>query len=138
MLILADTSAWIWAQRQPAEAAAIRFLDDVARGVIAMCDIVRLEYLRGIDGRAALETADAHLRRLPQIAIEGRVVDHAGAIQAHLADGGGSRHRRIPVPDLLVAGAALEAGAPILHRDHDFEAIAEVTGQPLRWLGPRP
>ncbi len=137
MLILADTSAWIWAQRDPSNPTARRFLDDVARGVIAICDVVRLEYRRGIDGRAALEAADAHLRRLPQIAIGARAVDHAGAIQALLADGGGSRHRAIAVADLLVAGAALEAGAPILHRDRDFEAIAAVTGQPTRWLGPR-
>ena len=137
MLILADTSAWIWAQRERDHTAATDFLADVARGVIAICDVVRLEYLRGIDGRAALEAADARLRRLPQLAVDGRAIDHAGAIQAELADGGGSRHRAIPIVDLLVAGAALEAGAPILHRDRDFDAIAEVTGQPTRWLGPR-
>lgn len=137
MLILADTSAWIWSQREPHRPAARRFALDVGRGVIAICDVVRLEYLRGFGARAAIEEADASLRRLPQVPIGGRAIDHAGAIQAELADQPGPRHRSIPVVDLLVAGAALEAGALILHRDRDFDAIASVTGQPMRWLGPR-
>lgn len=137
MLILADTSAWIWAQRNPERRAAQRFLLDVRRGVIGMCDIVRLEYLRGFDSRAAIEDADSALRRLPQVPMDPCTTDHAGAIQAELADRPGSRHRAIPVTDILIAGAALEASAVVLHRDRDFEAIAAVTGQPMRWLGPR-
>lgn len=138
MLILADTSAWIWAQRDRDDEAARAFLLDVAHGVIAICDLVRLEYLRGIETRAGIESADAHLRRLPQVPIGPRAVDHAGAIQAELAEQGGSRHRSMPIADLLIAGAALEAGTVVLHRDRDYEAIAAVTGQPVRWLGPRP
>lgn len=137
MLILADTSAWIWAQRDPDRRAAQRFLEDVRRGVVATCDVVRLEYLRGFGSRAAVEEADASLRRLPCVPIGTRAVDHAAAIQAELADHPGPRHRSIPVADLLVAGGALEAGAVILHRDRDFDAIGSVTGQPMRWLGPR-
>ena len=42
MLILADTSAWIWAQRERDHTAAADFLADVARGVIAICDVVQI------------------------------------------------------------------------------------------------
>ena len=59
------------------------------------------------------------------------------AIQRELAALPGPRHRSVAPTDLLVAAAAIDAELPILHRDRDFEAIAEVTGQPQRWVGPR-
>jgi predicted nucleic acid-binding protein len=45
-------------------------------------------------------------------------------------------HRRVKHPDLLIAAAAESAGVPVLHYDRDFEAIAAVTGQPMRWIAP--
>jgi predicted nucleic acid-binding protein len=42
----------------------------------------------------------------------------------------------VKLPDLLVAAAAESAEVPALHYDHDFELIAEITGQPTRALAP--
>ena len=45
-------------------------------------------------------------------------------------------HRQVKLPDLLIAAAAELAALPVLHYDRDFEAIADVTGQPVRAIAP--
>jgi len=35
------------------------------------------------------------------------------------------------------SAAAEAAGLTVLHYDHDFDLIAEVTGQPVEWVVPR-
>lgn len=42
----------------------------------------------------------------------------------------------MPLPDLIVAAAAELAELPVLHYDHHFDVIAEVTGQPVRAIAP--
>jgi predicted nucleic acid-binding protein len=53
-----------------------------------------------------------------------------------LAADGPLHHRRVRLPDLLIAAAAEAAGVPVLHYDKDFELIAAITGQPVRALAP--
>ena len=52
------------------------------------------------------------------------------------AERGPLHHRQIGIPDLLIAAAAELAEFPVLHYDRDFEAIAEVTGQPVEAIAP--
>jgi predicted nucleic acid-binding protein len=42
----------------------------------------------------------------------------------------------VKLPDLIIAAVAHGHGATVLHYDHDYDAIAEVTNQPTRWLAP--
>ena len=37
--------------------------------------------------------------------------------------------------DLVVAATAELHGLTLLHHDRDFNVVARVTGQPLRWYG---
>ena len=53
-----------------------------------------------------------------------------------LAEAGPLHHRRVAIPDLLIAAAAELAGVAVCHYDRDFELIAEVTGQPVRTIAP--
>lgn len=53
--------------------------------------------------------------------------DRAIEVLALLADRG--HHRAPSVPDLLIAAIAERAGLVVLHRDKDFDLIAQVTGQ---------
>jgi predicted nucleic acid-binding protein len=53
-------------------------------------------------------------------------------VQARLAER--SQHRAVPLPDLIVAACAESAGLTVLHYDVDYDRIAEVTGQPTRWV----
>jgi predicted nucleic acid-binding protein len=72
----------------------------------------------------------ADLRSLPQIAIDDDVWDRAIEVWQALVDAG--RHRQAKHVDLIVAAAAEVAGVGLCHYDSDFDAIAEITEQPVR------
>jgi hypothetical protein len=48
-----------------------------------------------------------------------------------------SEHRAVPLPDLLIAACAEGAALTVLHYDADYDRIAELTGQAVRWIVPR-
>ena len=41
------------------------------------------------------------------------------------------------MPDLLIAAVAEQHRVTVLHYDADYDRIAEITGQPMRWIVPR-
>lgn len=45
--------------------------------------------------------------------------------------------RTVPLPDLLIAAVAEQHHVTVLHYDADFDRIAEITGQAMRWIVPR-
>ncbi len=47
------------------------------------------------------------------------------------------RMRTIPGPDLLIAAVAERCRVTVLHYDGDYDTIAELTGQPTRWVVER-
>lgn len=73
-----------------------------------------------LDVLVPVETTTGHVRRALQV-------------QRMLAER--SRRGR-KVRDLLVAAAAEELDATVLHYDANFDLIAEVTGQRSRWVVP--
>ena len=73
-----------------------------------------------LDAFQAVETTARHVRR-------------ALTVQRLLAERG-QRGRKIP--DLLIAAAAEEIDAVVLHYDADFDLIAETTGQRCEWVVP--
>ena len=73
-----------------------------------------------LDAFERVETTAAHVIRALQV-------------QRVLAE---RSQRGRKVPDLLVAAAAEQIGATVLHYDSDFDAIAAVTGQRCRWVVP--
>lgn len=48
-----------------------------------------------------------------------------------------SAHRGAALPDLLIAATAERHGVTVLHYDHEYDLIAMVTGQAVRWVVPR-
>ena len=73
-----------------------------------------------LDVFQAVDTTAAHLRRALQV--------------QRLLAARSQRGRKIP--DLLVAPAAEELGAIVLHYDADFDLIGSVTGQRCQWVVP--
>lgn len=45
-------------------------------------------------------------------------------------------HRAFSLADLLIASTAQRHGVTVLHHDEDYGQIAEITGQPSRWVEP--
>jgi predicted nucleic acid-binding protein len=135
-LELADTSAWVWRRAAGGELRD-EFDELVVEGEMAVCDMVRLELLystRSAGEFASVRDDLAVLRDCPIGKDEWRrTLEVYGA----LAEQGGLHHRSVKHPDLLIAAAAESAGIPVVHYDEDFDRIAAVTGQPVRWLAPR-
>jgi predicted nucleic acid-binding protein len=131
---LADTSAWTVRHRDPAMRAD--FDERVARGEIGTCRQVVLELLLTATDTRSFEALENGLDGLRDYPIRRREWERAARVMALLLERGALGHRRVKLPDLLVAAAAESAEVPVLHYDHDFELIAEITGQPTRSLAP--
>jgi predicted nucleic acid-binding protein len=106
----------------------------IERGLVRVSTVTRLEI--GFSARTGAELR-AGLRRPPLASMPAEyltpaIEDRAVEVQQLLADRG--HHRAPAVPDLLIAATAEPAGLAVLHRDKDFDLIADVTGQQLERL----
>lgn len=133
---LADTSAWWWSARV---GGALRrgFDEALVDGLIATCDMVRLELLHSARNVEEFRMTRTDLDHLPDCPIAPEQWRRALDVYEMLAGVGGKHQRAVKHPDLLIAAAAEAAGIAVLHYDEDYERIAAVTGQPARWLAPR-
>lgn len=128
---LGDTSALARLAR-PEVAARLEPL--LESGLIARCTPTDLE--AGFSStsprshRAMREARSAW----PLVSMDQPVLDRAVAVQDMLAER--SQQRGAKIADLLIAAAAEASGLVVLHYDHDFDLIADVTGQPTEWILP--
>jgi predicted nucleic acid-binding protein len=132
MLFLVDESAF--EQRQHSEFAHRELEALAAENLLATCGVVALELLHSTRGSRDYEARRVALEAFVWLPVNDTVMRAALDIQRRLA--GRGQHRR-PIPDLLIAATALVHRATVLHYDRDFDLIAEVTGQPVRWILPR-
>jgi hypothetical protein len=105
-----------------------------AAGLIALCPITELEFFhsaRSADDRAR-GVEEVH-RLFGWVPVDDRAYKRGWQVQGELTRRG--LHRSAGPVDLVVAATAELQGLTLLHRDHDFECIATVTGQPLQWYG---
>jgi predicted nucleic acid-binding protein len=130
---LADKSALTRRDTRPEVREALEPL--LLGGEVATCGIVDLELLYSATSRATYRALAEALRGMPRVAIEESCIRRALEVQSMLAER--SQHRAVPLPDLLVAACAEQAGLAVLHYDADFERIAGLTGQPAQWIVPR-
>jgi predicted nucleic acid-binding protein len=105
-------------------------------GLLAMCGVAELEILysarSGTEHRKIEADLDSACERLYT---EEEDFVRARAVQRELADAG--RHRAVSLADLVIAAVAERHRVAVLHYDADFDLIAEVTGQAVKWVVPR-
>jgi len=130
---LADKSALTRRETRPGVREVLEPL--LVSGEIATCGIVDLELLYSATSPATYSALADALLGMPRVPVDEGCVNRAIEVQGLLA--ADSRHRAVPLPDLLVAACAQQAGLTILHYDRDFELIAELTGQKQQWIVPR-
>jgi predicted nucleic acid-binding protein len=105
-------------------------------GLLATCATVDLEVL--YSARSPREyVAITNLRRegFTDLPLLPAIGTRAVAVQGAMAQRG--QHRAAGVVDLLTAAIAEHYGATIIHYDSDFDHIALVTQQAMRWVVPR-
>ncbi len=130
---LADKSALTRRETRPEVRVALEPL--LLAGEIATCGIVDLELLYSATSPATYSALAEALRGMPRVALDDAAVERALKVQGELAQH--SQHRAVPLPDLLVAACAEQAGLTVLHYDADFDRIAKLTGQRVQWIVPR-
>jgi predicted nucleic acid-binding protein len=105
--------------------------DQLVAGVIAMCPIVELEFLFSARSLAdRLEKQQLLHDLFGWVPMPERAYERAGEVQQMLTEGG-MRRSAGPV-DLLIAATAERERLTVLCDDRNFQAIARLTGQPVK------
>jgi predicted nucleic acid-binding protein len=127
-LEIADTS--VWARQDQIPEFKLRFL----AGLVGITDTIAMELLWSArDARDYDQILEdlllcAFYPVEPEDWVEARRV-----WRELLRRGGGPQHRQVGHQDLLTAAVAARNGLVVVHYDDDFDLIASVTGQPVRW-----
>jgi predicted nucleic acid-binding protein len=128
---LIDTSAFVRLGREPELRAA--WHEQIAAGLLGICPATELEIFFSAQSKAHRDKVKRLLHAtFSWVVMPDRVFDRATSVQHALIDR--ATHRSAGPLDLLVAATAEEHGMTLLHYDADFLQVAEVTGQPLRWV----
>src|SRR5215211_2928584 len=99
--------------------------------------MVRMELLYSARNADEFFELSEDLKALPECPIGESEWRRALWVYAELAKQGGAHQRSVKHPDLLIAAAAEAAEITVLHYDEDYERIAEISGQPHRWLAAK-
>src|ERR1035437_7082 len=130
---LADTSVWA---RKAHSAIRDWFVGAVEAGEIAGCDMVALELLHSARNPTEFAFIEDGLAGLPWIEPDAADWRRAREVYRALGSRPGMMQRSVKHPDLLIAAAAERAGLTLVHYDADYDTIADITRQPVRWVAP--
>lgn len=126
-MILVDTSAWIEYFRATGSATSVevrRLLSEDADQV-AMCEPVAMEILSGAIDDSKYTKLEQLVNGLPSLSVDNAVDFRVAAGIYRAARRAGRTIRSIN--DCLIAAVAIRHGARVVHRDADFDVIADMT-----------
>jgi predicted nucleic acid-binding protein len=130
---LADTSALARLRHLPVAEVLGPLIE---AGLVATCGVIEFELAWAARTSAELDELradrDAGYERL---ATQDEDWRRALQVQAELWRSG--QMRSVGLPDLLVAAVAEREHVTVLHYDADYDLVAQITGQPVRWVVPR-
>lgn len=121
-----DTSAWI-RRRHPSVLPRWAATRDAS--LLAICPVVALELLAAARNEEAFRALDRALRALAQAPVTRKAGDAALGASRELRG-----ERRLPAADYLIAAAAAERGAGVLHYDRHFDILCRVLGIESVWI----
>jgi hypothetical protein len=122
-VIVVDSSAWIEFQRATGSAADRRLTAAIeADEPLAIVGLIILEVLAGAHDEQHARLLNRLLGRARLLPLEEPSDYEAAAALYRACRREGVTIRRLP--DCLIAAVTIRAGAKLLHRDSDFEAIA--------------
>jgi predicted nucleic acid-binding protein len=128
---LGDTSALA---RLGQTLVADRLVPLLESGLVARCTPTDLEAGFSSTSPASHRAMRQQRSAWPFVQMTQQALDRSVAVQDAFAER--SQQRGAKIADLLIAAAAEAAGLVVLHYDHDFDLIAEITGQPTEWILP--
>lgn len=104
-------------------------------GLLAVCGAVELEVTYSARSKADAERIRKGMGAFDWLPTLDGTWDRALEVQRLLIEVG--TWKALSLPDLIIAATAERHGATVLHYDGDYDTIAKVTGQPVRWVVPR-
>jgi predicted nucleic acid-binding protein len=122
-----DTSAW---NRRTDPAVLARWAATRDAGMLAVCPVVALELLAAARNEEKFANLDRALQGLARAPVTRNAGDAALGASRDLHE------RRIPAADYLIAAAAAERGAAVLHYDSHFDLLCRVLGIESLWIAP--
>lgn len=132
VLEIADTS--VWARSADIPEFGMRFVS----GLVGVTDMVVMELLYSARDAADHARVEADLDLCANYPVEpGDWAEARRVWRELLRRGGGPLHRQVGHQDLLTAAVAARHGLTVAHYDGDYDIIASVTGQPVRWAAPQ-
>jgi len=121
-VIVVDTSVWIEFFRDTGHRVALELDRLIDEEDLAITEVVLMELLAGATSPRAERRMRVRLDRLPILPLLG-AADYQAAARLWRACRAGGRTVR-SLFDCLIAVPTIRAGAALLHRDADFDAIA--------------
>lgn len=132
---LVDTSAWA---RKSNPRIRDWFNAALIEGRLAVCHMVALEILQGAGSSRLFSQIASFIDGVDSLAMGAEEWKRAREVYQLIEERAGSNARRsVKLPDLLIAACAERHRVPIAHYDQDYDVIAAVTGQPVRWVAER-
>jgi hypothetical protein len=128
-VIVVDTSVWVDVLGGRRTRQALRCVELIEGGApVALTDVIFTEVLQGLSDQQEAALVERHLRAFPILRLE-RLDDFSLAAELYrTARAAGMTIRK--TLDCLIAAPCVRTGAPLLHRDADFDRLASCT--PLR------
>jgi predicted nucleic acid-binding protein len=131
---LVDTSVWIFLLRKsPPESLVAEIEPYLREDRIAVSDLIKLELLGGITNEMDFRRLKTRLDDLHQLEISKTVWEEAITLAFRLR----GKALTVPNADIVIAGAAISAGALLLHADRHFDLIAKHSGLKARNLSSK-
>ncbi|HYN31367.1 MAG TPA: PIN domain nuclease [Ilumatobacteraceae bacterium] len=108
----------------------------IEAGLIATCAVTEFEVLWSTRSPGEYDTV-ATDRAVGYEWLATEDIDWRRALEVQRQLWATGRMRTVPLPDLLIAAVAERHRVTVLHYDSDYDTIADVTGQPTRWVVSR-
>jgi len=122
-MILVDTSVWVQVLRDKSGKTVQAFREKTGSGTIVFSHFIQLELLQGAKDEFEWRRLDQYLASQYYLETSEDTWRHAARIYFELRRSGVTINSPI---DCCIACIAMEYQALLLHRDHDFEKIAEI------------
>lgn len=129
---MVDTSAWARAHHPSVRESWKQALLDRR---LRLSPVVRFEILLSVRDGRSFDTLAEQLSAIQAAPLNTSVIRSAEQAMRSLAHRSAGA-QRLPIVDYLVAAAALELGAAVIHYDQDYDTLAELMGFDSVWLAP--
>ncbi len=126
--LVLDTSAW---NRRTNPAVLARWAATREARLLTVCPVVALELLAAAPDEETFGELDRVLGTLAQAPVTRSTGTAAIGASRELRG-----KRRLPAADYLIAAAAAQRGAAVLHYDRHFDTLCGVLGIESVWIAP--